>query len=58
VKSCIDDVGWGISKPSLLVIEDNEDTADIARRALNKRYEMEVTDGWFVRPASMERTSS
>ncbi len=56
VKSCIDDAGWGISKPSLLVIEDNEDTADIARRALNKRYEMEVTaDGLLGLQAWKER---
>ncbi len=56
VKSCLDDEGWGISKPSLLVIEDNEDTADIARRALNKRYEMEITaDGLLGLQAWKER---
>ncbi len=59
VKSCLDDESWGISKPSLLVIEDNEDTADIALRALNKRYVMEVaSDGLLGLQAWKERHHS
>ncbi len=59
VKSCLDDKAWGISKPSMLVIEDNEDTADIAVRALNKRYVIEVaTDGLLGLQAWKERRHS
>ncbi len=59
VKACLEDEGWGISNPSLLVIEDNEDTADITLRALNKRYDVEVAvDGLLGLQAWKERRHS
>ncbi|NOY62528.1 MAG: response regulator [Gammaproteobacteria bacterium] len=56
VTHCLEDCRWGIHKPTLLVVEDDDDCMNIVSRVLGYRYDIEVaTDGLSGLEAWQER---
>ncbi|MDO9371890.1 MAG: response regulator [Gammaproteobacteria bacterium] len=42
VHDCLMGKGMGMQKPSLLIVEDDADTAELARRMLQRRFDIEI----------------